>query len=177
MTPWIAGWKVSCWSIALTMLFAGCQSRNLGFPTTATKPPVAESLPSQPACVPSPPPFWFNQGGQFEGRGMSTVSLEEAGANARIEIAKQLEVSVGGEDTIILTESTASGFVYSVASKIAEKVEIKLSGLEPVRQDEETRCGPRHYAMWRLNPAQALHRMAWGPAESRRSCEAIQNAG
>ena len=124
----------------------------------------AESIPQ--AAVPvagvsggACPPVWWQRGGAsgfLGGIGGPAGSRESAEAQARLDIAKSIEVGISGTDTIQERETSDKGFEYSVESTIVERVNLSLAGFSIPNVGT---CGNQWYAHARLNRAQAEN--AW----------------
>lgn len=105
------------------------------------------------------PPPWWQRGelsGFLGGIGGPAESRESAEAQARLDIAKSIEVGISGTDTIQERETSAKGFEYSVESTIMERVNLSLTGFSIPNVG---RCGDQWYARARLNRAEAEN--AW----------------
>ena len=105
------------------------------------------------------PPAWWQRGepsGFLGGIGGPAESRESAEAQARLDIAKSIEVGISGTDTIQERETSATGFEYSVESTIVERVNLALTGFSIPNVG---RCGDQWYARARLNRAEAEN--AW----------------
>ena len=105
------------------------------------------------------PPAWWQRGERSRflgGIGGPAESRESAEAQARLDIAKSIEVGISGTDTIQERETSAKGFEYSVESTIVERVNLSLTGFSIPNVG---RCGNQWYARARLNRAGAEN--AW----------------
>ena len=105
------------------------------------------------------PPAWWQRGeasGFLGGIGGPAESRESAEAQARLDIAKSIEVGISGTDTIQQRETSEKGFEYSVESTIVERVNLSLAGISIPNVGK---CGNQWYAHARLNRAQAEN--AW----------------
>ena len=105
-----------------------------------------------------PPPWWQRgEASRFLGGiGGPAESRESAEAQARLDIAKSIEVGISGTDTIQERETSAKGFEYSVESTIVERVNLSLTGFSIPNVGK---CGNQWYARARLNRAEAEN--AW----------------
>ncbi|MDE0144754.1 MAG: hypothetical protein OXI53_05695 [Nitrospira sp.] len=105
------------------------------------------------------PPAWWQRGepsGFLDGIGGPAESRESAEAQARLDIAKSIEVGISGADTIRQRETSDKGFEYSVESTIVERVNLSLTGFSIPNVGT---CGNQWYARARLNRAEAEN--AW----------------
>ena len=105
------------------------------------------------------PPAWWQRGepsGFLDGIGGPAESRESAEAQARLDIAKSIEVGISGADTIRQRETSDKGFEYSVESTIVERVNLSLTGFSIPNVGA---CGNQWYARARLNRADAEN--AW----------------
>ena len=105
------------------------------------------------------PPVWWQRGEPSRflgGIGGPAESRESAEAQARLDIAKSIEVGISGTDTIQERETSAKGFEYSVESTIVERVNLSLTGFSIPNVGK---CGNQWYARARLNRAEAEN--AW----------------
>ena len=83
-------------------------------------------------------------------------SRESAEKQARLDIAKSIEVGISSEETIQEQETSDKGFEYSVKSRIVERVNLALTGFSIPNVGK---CGNQWYARARLNRADAEN--AW----------------
>lgn len=105
------------------------------------------------------PPKWFRRGeasGFRYGLGESAESRQSAEQEARLDVAKGLEVAISGQDTVQARETADEGFKYSVDSTITERVNLSLTGLSIT---ESGTCGRQWYARAALDQATAA--TAW----------------
>ncbi|MCY4613280.1 MAG: DUF4384 domain-containing protein [Nitrospira sp.] len=105
------------------------------------------------------PPVWWQRGDASRflgGIGGPAESRESAEAQARLDIAKSIEVGISGTDTIQTRETSAKGFEYAVKSTIVERVNLSLTGFSIPNVGK---CGNQWYARARLNRAEAEN--AW----------------
>lgn len=124
---------------------------------------VEPRLPSKPGaltegCERESLPVWVQRRAPLEGIGGPAASREEAEAQARVEVVKQLEVSITGDDTFTQQETTGGDFSYSVRSTVIERVNVSLSGLE-IRVVFFDTCHTQHYAWAKLDRGKAEN--AW----------------
>ena len=106
------------------------------------------------------PPAWFKREkktAKFDGMGGPAESRESAEQRARLDVAKNIELDISGEDTSQVREATGQGFEYSVGSTIVERVNLSLTGLSITKVDT---CGNQWYALAALDLAKAS--TAWG---------------
>lgn len=104
------------------------------------------------------PPKWFRRGesaGFRYGLGESAESRQSAEQEARLDVAKQLEVDISGQDTVQARETADEGFEYSVESTIVERVNLSLTGIST----KGGKCGHQWYARAALDQAKAA--TAW----------------
>ena len=116
-------------------------------------PPKDDTARKSPAgpC----PPKWWKRGdtqGFIEGIGASDVSQKVAEGDARLDVAKTLEVNIAGADTMEQQETTGGKFSYSVQSSIVERVDLSLAGLTI---QNSSSCHNRWYAQAKLNRTKA----------------------
>ena len=105
------------------------------------------------------PPAWWQRedpSGFLGGIGGPAESRESAEVQARLDIAKSIEVGISGTDTIQERETSDKGFEYSVESTIVERVNLSLTGFSIPKVGK---CGNQWYARARLNRAEAEN--AW----------------
>ena len=105
------------------------------------------------------PPAWFRRGessGFRYGLGESAESRQSAEQEARLDVAKELEVAISGQDTVQARETANEGFEYSVESTIVERVNLSLTGISIT---EAVPCGRQWYARAALDQAKAAK--AW----------------
>ena len=103
------------------------------------------------------PPVWWQRGEPSRflgGIGGPAESRESAEAQARLDIAKSIEVGISGTDTIQERETSDKGFEYSVESTIVERVNLSLTGFSIPNVGT---CGNQWYARARLNRAEAAN--------------------
>ena len=100
------------------------------------------------------PPAWFKREkiAKFDGMGESAEIRESAEQRARLDVAKNIELAISGEDTSQVREATGQGFEYSVGSTIVERVNLSLTGLSITKVDT---CGNQWYALAALDLAKA----------------------
>ena len=82
------------------------------------------------------PPAWWQRGEPSRflgGIGGPAESRESAEAQARLDIAKSIEVGISGTDTIQERETSAMGFEYSVESTMVERVNLITDRTSPFR--------------------------------------------
>ena len=106
------------------------------------------------------PPAWFKREkkiAKFDGMGGPAESRESAEQRARLDVAKNIELDISGEDTSQVREATGQGFEYSVGSTIVERVNLSLTGLSITKVDT---CDNQWYALAVLDLAKAS--TAWG---------------
>ena len=103
------------------------------------------------------PPAWWQRGEPSRflgGIGGPSESRESAEAQARLDIAKSIEVGISGTDTIQERETSDKGFEYSVESTIVERVNLSLTGFSIPNVGT---CRNQWYARARLNRAEAAN--------------------
>ena len=117
-------------------------------------PPRAPASGSTGTCS---LPWRENETREFiEAIGHSAESDLEAQRNARLAVARNIEVKTIGQDTVEARETTDQKFEYSVESKIVEHVELSLTGLSIQKTWE---CGDKWYAYAKLDKDKAA--TAW----------------
>ena len=117
----------------------------------------AEERSSAGGCEHPTLPTWVRQRSPLAGVGGPSTSREEAEAHAKVDVVKQLELSITGEDIFVEQESTGGEFQYDVRSKVVERVNIRLTGLgiKTVFQDP---CDHQFYALAILDRSAAENR-------------------
>ena len=124
----------------------------------------AEGVPRPAVPVPAVsagdcPPVWWQRAEPSRflgGIGGPAESREAAEAQARLDIAKSIEVGLSGTDTIQERETSDKGYEYSVESETVERVNLVLTGFSIPHVGT---CGSQWYARARLNRAEAEN--AW----------------
>jgi len=89
------------------------------------------------------------------GVGEASSGFPEAEAQARIDLAKRIEVQIEGQDRFVALEATDSGYRYSVKSEVSEGVNVKLSGLT-IEDRWTDQSGRRFFALAVLQREKAV---------------------
>ncbi len=148
------------------IIWAGCQSAGPLMPSDgmevvqaahpSEESPIRDLNPT--TCMPTLVPDWVRRTNPLQGRSESTVSQEDADAQARKDLLKQLEVTITGKDQVVSTETTDKGFRYAITSENLETVHLNVSGVQ-VQERWINPCNGRYYALATLNRKQATD--AW----------------
>jgi hypothetical protein len=114
----------------------------------------AEDRSSVGGCDHPTLPQWVRQRSPLAGVGGPSSSREGAEAHAKVDVVKQLELSITGEDTFVEQESTGGEFQYDVRSTVVERVNIRLTGLGITKVFQDP-CDHQFYALAILDRSMA----------------------
>ncbi|MBI4715668.1 MAG: DUF4384 domain-containing protein [Nitrospirae bacterium] len=161
------------WGLILAVLLVGCSGRVQEVHKKETAGGTPPSWVIDRTSPRHPEPFYMT------GVGMSPKNFDEAEDRARIDLVKQIEVELTGEETAIQMEAGRSGEAgylveerSTVSSRITAKTRIQIAGLRiGERWRDEARGG--YYALATLDRDTASRQMVLQISEARSTADGL----